>query len=77
MEQMERMSRALASDPEGAIEIIAAQIRRMVSTNPGLVDQFASANPEFAKFLQENRGKTPEQAFSDNGIDFSQYRHLI
>lgn len=31
-------------------------------------------NPSFRQFADSMRGKTPEQAFSENGLDFNQFR---
>ena len=42
-----------------------------------LVNRLMQTNPSFAQFVQANRGKTPEQAFADNGLDFSQYKNFI
>lgn len=34
-------------------------------------------NPRFAQFVAQNQGKTPEQAFRDNGLDYSQYKPYL
>lgn len=34
-------------------------------------------NPQFRQFADSMRGKTPEQAFSENGLDFNQFRRFF
>ena len=36
-----------------------------------------STNPSFRSFADSMRGKTPEQAFMENGLDFAQVRNLM
>lgn len=40
-------------------------------------DQMYKNNPEFRQFADSMRGKTPEQAFKENGLDFGQVRSLM
>ena len=50
----------------------------MLGNNPGsLVQSLMQTNPTFAQFVVENKDKTPEQAFRENGLDFSQIKQLI
>lgn len=42
-----------------------------------MVDQLTRVNPEFAQFVEQNRNKSPQQAFRDYGYDFSQVSSLI
>ena len=37
----------------------------------------AQRNPQFAAFLQQNQGKTPEQIAAENGIDMNFVRELM
>lgn len=39
--------------------------------------QMYSTNPQFRQFADSMRGKTPEQAFRENGLDFNQFRHIL
>ena len=39
--------------------------------------QMAQRNPQFAAFLQQNQGKTPDQIAAENGIDMNFVRELI
>lgn len=43
--------------------------------NPqALFNSMYQTNPQFRQFAQSMRGKTPEQAFRENGLDFEQVR---
>lgn len=34
-------------------------------------------NPQFKQFVEENKGKTPEQVARENGIDFNQIMGMM
>ena len=34
-------------------------------------------NPQFRKFVEDNRGKTPEQIASENGLDLNKIRSML
>ena len=58
------------------------QLKQMVSMlrdqDPNHVAQLmAQRNPQFAAFLQQNQGKSPEQIAKENGIDMSLVRELL
>lgn len=58
------------------------QLKQMVGMlkgqNPQQVAQLmAQRNPQFAAFLQQNQGKSPEQIAKENGIDMSLVRELL
>lgn len=58
------------------------QLKQMVGMlkgqNPQQVAQLmAQRNPQFAAFLQQNQGKSPEQIAQENGIDMSLVRELL
>lgn len=41
--------------------------------NPvGVFDQLVQANPRFAEFVADNRGKSPRQIAQEHGVDLSQ-----
>lgn len=42
-----------------------------------LYSQLYQTNPQFRSFADSMRGKTPEQAFQENGLDFDQVRRFI
>lgn len=37
-------------------------------------NQMYNNNPQFKQFADSLRGKTPEQAFREHGLDFNQFR---
>lgn len=43
----------------------------------GLFDQLMRDNPQFRRFVDDNRGKSPEQIARDNGIDFAEVMRLL
>lgn len=55
------------------------QIARMLkSGNPEQIAQnLMQRNPEFRRFVESNRGKTPEQVARENGIDFGQIAGMM
>lgn len=42
-----------------------------------MVSQLAQSNPQFAQFVAQNQGKTPEEAFKAYGYDFSEVMSII
>ena len=71
-----------AAAPQNNPMAMMGQLRQMVSMlrgrDPQQVAQLmAQRNPQFAAFLQQNRGKSPEQIASENGIDMNMVRELI
>ena len=70
------------SIPQNNPMAMMGQIRQMVGMlkgqNPQQVAQLmAQRNPQFAAFLQQNQGKTPEQIAAENGIDMGFVRELM
>ena len=43
----------------------------------GLINYLSQTNPDFANFAQSMRGKTPQQAFSEFGLDYSQFTNIL
>lgn len=50
-----------------------SQFRALGNPNQAYAQLYQS-NPQFRAFADSMRGKTPEQAFRENGLDFSQFR---
>lgn len=42
-----------------------------------LYDQMYSTNPQFRQFADSMRGKSPEEAFRENGMDYDQIRQMF
>jgi hypothetical protein len=43
----------------------------------GFIEYLSQTDPDFAAFAQGMRGKTPQQAFAEFGLDYSQFSNLI
>jgi len=53
-------------------------LRRMAGGNPdAFMQQLMRTNPQFAEFVNANRGKTPDQIASDYGIDIGLLRKYM
>ena len=50
----------------------------MTKGNPqALMSQLMINDSNFAAFVQQNKNKTPEQAFKDYGFDYSQFKNMF
>ena len=54
-------------------------IKQMVNgQNPDTVMKlFAQKNPQFAKFLRDNQGKSPQQIAQDYGLDWNMVQGFL
>ena len=50
-----------------------AQIRQQGSSS-FMFNQMYKNNPAFRQFADSMQGKTPDQAFRENGLDFNQFK---
>lgn len=71
-----------AATPQNNPMTMMGQLKQMVGMirgqDPRQVAQLmAQRNPQFATFLQQNQGKTPEQIAAENGIDMNFVRELM
>jgi len=41
-----------------------------------IFNKLYQSNPQFRQFADSMRGKTPEQAFQEQGLDYSQYQNI-
>lgn len=57
---------------------ILAMFNSMAGNDPDAAfNQLYNANPQFRQFADSVKGKTPEQAFQENGLDFNQFRNFF
>ena len=68
--------------PQNNPLVMMGQLKQMVGMirgqDPRQVAQLmAQRNPQFAKFLRQNQGKSPEQIAADYGIDMNLVRELM
>ena len=54
------------------------QLHQIRQTGPSNVifNQMYQNNPQFKQFADSMRGKTPEQAFKERGLDFNQFKNF-
>lgn len=53
-------------------------IKMLKSGNPAQIGaSLMQQNPQFAAFMQQNKGKTPEQVAKENGIDMGQIMGML
>lgn len=81
LEMLSGASRASSMQANNPIAIIG-QVRQLLNSvrgqDPQRVTQaFAQRNPQFADFLRQNQGKSPEQIASECGIDMNMVRELM
>jgi len=63
---------------QGGIGNIMQMMQMFRGKDPNAVMQMMSKqNPQFAKFLQENQGKSPEQIAQQYGVDMEQVRQFL
>lgn len=62
------------SDPQSFVNAL----RQMVGGDPdAAMTRMMQSNPQFAEFVQRNRGKTPEQIAADYGLDINPIRKFL
>lgn len=50
-------------------------LNAMRNGNPGAVaQQMMESNPQFRRFVEQNRGKSPEQVAKEHGVDLNMFR---
>lgn len=55
-----------------------AQLRSMLrGDTSALVSSLTQSNPQFAQFVAQNQGRTPQEAFEAYGYDFGEVSRLI
>lgn len=57
---------------------VASVMRMLKSGNPEqIAQQMMQSNPQFRQFVEQNKGKTPEQVAREYGIDLSQLKGMM
>lgn len=55
-----------------------SMLRQIVGTDPNAAfESMYRSNPRFRQFADSMKGKSPEDAFREYGLDFNQYRGLF
>lgn len=78
---MNPLFRAMGGGPFGNIQAIMGQIgqiRQMMGGDPNAAIQMLSRqNPQFAQFMRDNQGKSPEQIAQDYGLDWGMIQNFL
>lgn len=70
------VSSIFGDKPGNSILAAVNQVRAMGNPNAAYTQMYQS-NPQFRQFADSMRGKTPEQAFRENGLDYNKFRNLF
>ena len=55
-----------------------SMLRQMMQGDPTpIINNLMQTNPDFARFAQQLKGKTPQEAFKQFGYDFDEVSRLI
>ena len=66
------------SSQNNAIIDAIGNLKSVMQGNPqALFDNMMQNNPQFRAFAESMKGKTPEQAFQEHGLDFNQFKELF
>lgn len=72
------LSQMMKSNPINVKLGQMGQLLQMVKSNPrGMLANMMRSNPQFRQFVEQNRGKSPEQIAEAYGIDPSLLKSLM
>ena len=71
------MASSLFGNRGGNSILSAVQQLRSLGDPSQLYAQMYRYDPQFRQFADSVRGKTPEQAFRENGLDYGQVRNMF
>lgn len=67
-----------ANNPMNKMGQVANILKMLRSGNPDqIAQQMMQNNPQFRKFVEANKGKTPDQVAREHGIDLSQFKSMM
>ena len=53
-------------------------LRQMMQGDPSaLITNLCQSNPQFAQFVEQNKGRTPQEAFRAYGYDFDEVSRIV
>ena len=71
---MNPLFQAMSGGMTGGNNQIATLMQMLRGGNPEqIAQQMMQSNPRFKQFMEQNKGKTPEQVAKENGIDLGSY----
>lgn len=71
-----RQSRPMGTPQGMAGNQIGTTTNPMNAMQKMIFNKMYQSNPKFRQFADSMMGKTPEQAFRENGLDYNQYRNV-
>ena len=75
---MNPLFQAMNGGNMGKMQQIAGVMQMLKSGNPEqIAQQMMRSNPRFKQFMEQNKGKSPEQVARENGIDLSQLKNMM
>lgn len=75
---MNPLFQAMNGGNMGRMQQIAGVMQMLKSGNPEqIAQQMMQSNPRFKQFMEQNKGKSPEQVAKENGIDLSQLKNMM
>ena len=75
---MNPLFQAMNGGNMGKMQQIAGVMQMLKSGNPEqIAQQMMQSNPRFKQFMEQNKGKSPEQVARENGIDLSQFKGMM
>lgn len=67
-----------ASAPANKMGQVASLMKMLQSGNPEqIAQQMMQNNPQFRQFVEQNKGKTPEQVAKEHGVDLNQLKGMM
>ena len=71
-------SSLFGNQPGNSLSQLLSSAKAIAGGDPQAAVSFLSqSNPNFRAFLQANRGKTPEQAYRDYGLDYQMVKPYL
>lgn len=67
-----------ANNPMVKMGQVANVMKMLRSGNPEqIAQQMMQSNPHFRQFIEQNKGKTPDQVAREHGLDLSQFKSMM
>lgn len=67
-----------ANSPANKMGQVANLMKMLRSGNPEMIaQQMMQSNPQFRQFVEQNKGKTPEQVAREYGVDINQIKSMM
>ena len=67
-----------ANNPMNKMRQVANLMKMLRNGNPDqIAQQMMQSNPQFRQFVEQNKGKTPEQVAQEHGIDLNQFKGMM